>query len=598
MNNEQRNKFIQNYFDNDKTNSAIMLNGSWGIGKSYYIKNELINHFKKISVDRGVDREKRKRYKNNIVIVSLYGLNSVGEISKDIYLQLRLLKRLYKIISKPSELEMISIIACKTLFRNSDSKLDLSQSVKDIEKFYKSIDLNNKLIILEDMERSNIDPIDILAFANSLVEHGNSKVVLVGNESEFKNGETSTVKYELIKEKTVGDTINFYPSNINDAIEKIMKSYGNTHFKKIIQCKDGVNIFREVESIMRVGDISNYNLRAFKCACQKFCDIFRDIDYDFDCNFLSCVFLSLVAFFLRKNKCDKIRWTDEFIFSTKLGTHKYPLCKCFYDYIFKHTIDAEAVKFHNDEFVKQQFKKENNNEVRGVLEKIFNYSVEKESDITRSIEKLKELLSDNKISINLYGKIGNYIIAIKSIGCAVGLIDECKILILENLRLISASRQTKYAEIAAMTRTSIDGELGNAEYSEFEAKLKAICYDTNNIDRIYKFSTNNVEKVCEDILVQKGKLMAGKQFASKIDLQCLIETLMECSASQIQDIRSMFLSMYGASNVKNFLHDDKDTLNKILTEIDEIIEQESFDKIQKMQMQYLTTNLKDIISLL
>lgn len=35
---EQLNNTIKNYLDNDKTNSAIMLTGEWGSGKSYYIK--------------------------------------------------------------------------------------------------------------------------------------------------------------------------------------------------------------------------------------------------------------------------------------------------------------------------------------------------------------------------------------------------------------------------------------------------------------------------------------------------------------------------------------------------------------------------------
>lgn len=34
---EQLNNTIKNYLDNDKTNSAIMLTGEWGSGKSYYI---------------------------------------------------------------------------------------------------------------------------------------------------------------------------------------------------------------------------------------------------------------------------------------------------------------------------------------------------------------------------------------------------------------------------------------------------------------------------------------------------------------------------------------------------------------------------------
>lgn len=69
------NSFILNYVNNDKTGRAIMLSGEWGSGKSYYIKNTL----KPFIEDK--DRQ--------CVVVSLYGLSSLSEISKAIYIELR-----------------------------------------------------------------------------------------------------------------------------------------------------------------------------------------------------------------------------------------------------------------------------------------------------------------------------------------------------------------------------------------------------------------------------------------------------------------------------------------------------------------------------
>ena len=39
MTNGDLNQFILHYLTKDKTHSAIMLTGSWGTGKSYYIQN-------------------------------------------------------------------------------------------------------------------------------------------------------------------------------------------------------------------------------------------------------------------------------------------------------------------------------------------------------------------------------------------------------------------------------------------------------------------------------------------------------------------------------------------------------------------------------
>lgn len=44
MNYRECNLYIENYLNNDKTQSAIMLTAPWGTGKSHYIQNELLPH--------------------------------------------------------------------------------------------------------------------------------------------------------------------------------------------------------------------------------------------------------------------------------------------------------------------------------------------------------------------------------------------------------------------------------------------------------------------------------------------------------------------------------------------------------------------------
>lgn len=75
---EELNAFIKNYIENDKTGRAIMLKSDWGTGKSYYIKNTLKPFLE--SMDGG---------NHDCVIVSLYGLTDLVDISKSIYVDLR-----------------------------------------------------------------------------------------------------------------------------------------------------------------------------------------------------------------------------------------------------------------------------------------------------------------------------------------------------------------------------------------------------------------------------------------------------------------------------------------------------------------------------
>ena len=76
MTTEQLNYYIKHYLEEDKTKSAIMLNAPWGTGKSYYIQNELIPFLAKGKTNR-------------CVVVSMYGLTKLSEISKSLYLEIR-----------------------------------------------------------------------------------------------------------------------------------------------------------------------------------------------------------------------------------------------------------------------------------------------------------------------------------------------------------------------------------------------------------------------------------------------------------------------------------------------------------------------------
>lgn len=65
-------KEIKYYIDTDFYNYAVMIDGAWGSGKTYFVKNVLL---KKIE-----SNEKRVLY------VSLYGISNIQELGKKLYL--------------------------------------------------------------------------------------------------------------------------------------------------------------------------------------------------------------------------------------------------------------------------------------------------------------------------------------------------------------------------------------------------------------------------------------------------------------------------------------------------------------------------------
>ena len=291
MNQNELNEYIKHYLEKDKTQSAIMLSAPWGTGKSYYINNVLVPYLSK--------------YGKKVIIVSLYGLKDIKEISKSIFFESK-----FKLANKNSAGINTGKIIAKTVIQGVASffGVDLNVKKKDLEKLYSSIDLSDKLIILEDVERTQIDILELLGFVNSLVERDSVKVLLVTNKDEIltydetENGkkqeyDKKTKEYIKIKEKTIGDTILFFPST-RDAIKNIISSFSN----------DKLNIVSEDKNIIEIEDImakvDSFNLRSFIFGCQKTIDIFEQIDEELDDDFCKSIFYSNIAFCLKWKK----RW--------------------------------------------------------------------------------------------------------------------------------------------------------------------------------------------------------------------------------------------------------------------------------------------------
>lgn len=165
---QELNQYILHYLTEDKTKSAIMLTGPWGTGKSYYIQNELKPFL-----------EKKENGGHSCVIVSLYGLKDTAEISKSIYLGTRM-----KFLTAASEKSTTVTFAGETIIKGIAGAfgVDLSVSERSLKRLYASVNLTGKLVVLEDLERSGIDILEVLGYVNNLVEQDGVKVLLVANE--------------------------------------------------------------------------------------------------------------------------------------------------------------------------------------------------------------------------------------------------------------------------------------------------------------------------------------------------------------------------------------------------------------------------------
>lgn len=394
MKNDELTKYIKHYLEKDKTGRAIMLSGDWGIGKSYYVKNEL-------------EPTLKDDLKIKCVVVSLYGLDTVEDISKNIYLELRVRK-----FKEKCEGRTAGIVFGKTLLKGLTTRIGVNLSIadKDMKRIYNSIDLSKKLIILEDIERSKIDIIDVMGYVNNLVEQDGAKVLIVANENEIikeeiinnskeqsdkdldwssfeekeKEYTVETKEYFKIKEKTISDTLEF-EGNLGDAAKEIIISYNNDLLSK----------FKNEECIKEICDLfeicNSNNLRSFMYACQKTVNIFEKLK-EKDDEFIKAIFYGIICFSLRQKAGNIMKGDGGENYSVNLGTEKYPLFKYLKSDEIFNTYIGEIDKTYKDEYIqlREEMVKSLNKNI--VVIEDFEYSHEQVQVLVDYVRKNKELL--------------------------------------------------------------------------------------------------------------------------------------------------------------------------------------------------------------
>lgn len=172
---------ICDYVRKPYTDYAVMINGEWGSGKTYFWNNKLRSRLEAITVNE-------KRYKT--IYMSLYGINSLEEISKKIFIETNpmISKSLKRFIDTREGNLIPEYVKTGLDMANLFGSMHFSSDKVDFSKLFA---IDDKILCFDDLERANVDVIDILGYINNFVEHDGIKTILICNESElatkFKN---------------------------------------------------------------------------------------------------------------------------------------------------------------------------------------------------------------------------------------------------------------------------------------------------------------------------------------------------------------------------------------------------------------------------
>ena len=149
---------IAEYLKNSKAEYAVMIDGEWGSGKTYFLTHSLMRIME--TIDMGKDKRRKYAY------VSLYGAKSIDEVSKEIVFQCFGKKHKKKVETADAVMETASNILTASL---GAVNIDLSKIKETLAK----IDINNWIICFDDLERCCLPISEMLGYINRLVEHNN-----------------------------------------------------------------------------------------------------------------------------------------------------------------------------------------------------------------------------------------------------------------------------------------------------------------------------------------------------------------------------------------------------------------------------------------
>lgn len=575
-----------------------MLTGEWGSGKTYYIERDLVPFL--------------NDNKATSVVVSLYGFDDISMISKSIYMELRM----STLGGKHSETVTTGKVIAKNVLKNITglAGINLGLDDKDLTELYESVNLKDKLLILEDVERSNISVTSLLGYVNGLVERDGVKVLLVANENEIlrkterkmefdfskisdnkksdnteKNVPEEVKLYLRIKEKTISDTIQFN-GDFEQAVEQIIKEFDNYKLNMIFQRDQ--ELYKTVSNTVR--NICGKNLRTFIFAIQKTVDVIDKMDSnDYEDDFFECLMFGIIC--LSSNiKADEFpKWDGNDYLSTKLGSNDMPLMRFAYDYIRWQNFDKSSVHKVYEAYKEFRFFERHAEYKDPDLRILSNYSEETEEHVLLALKNVeKKLNAPDEIGIHAYCKLAYYMIYV---GSVVGFDykKSCELMI-KNAKGIGSKTNTD-ADIFFSHTYCIEDEKIKRVYEEFLKQLaESISFE--NKQQMFSYDPEDIEELYNNVCRNTNDYITGHRFLSKYNMDNIGEMLLKSTSEQLHDFRGILFAVYRNAGKGEFNEKDIEAMKQLLAIVEEKYDGENmWDKIQLMQINWLKSNLKDFI---
>lgn len=308
LNDEKLIEVIDEYRDKsllEEKKFAIMIDGEWGSGKTYFI-----------------DKYRNNKLDKKIIYISLFGVKTLEKLEdKIIYEQI------------VSEYEGKKGVVINGIRKTTDATLKIISSLfkdDDVKKLVKDIPLESIIntlskpegyfIILDDFERCEIEINELLGYIDVLLKKNGC--LIVGSENDFCNSRDCQIieKYNKTKEKIISN-IYYYNPDIEVALSNIIKNSNISSItQKILEenCKELVTVFNKTGC---------KNIRTLKFIINEYNRLINKIDFsqleEKEIQLLEMLLLDVLKYLTYKAICLKkgIVYTNNYEYDDEVDEH-------------------------------------------------------------------------------------------------------------------------------------------------------------------------------------------------------------------------------------------------------------------------------------
>lgn len=597
MNIENIKSIFIDYLVNKNTNYALLLNGNWGSGKSFFWKNSLI----KIANENGYD----------YIYISLNGINKIETLEHLLFL------KLLPIIGKKENGLLKNTTTLLTNVINKVSSHYLKTSISDIFKGV-SVDgfnFSKYIICFDDLERSQIPLKEILGFINNYVEHKNLKTIILADETEI-NKSQNDIGYNNIKEKLIGRVLNF-KLDINQTLPELLKKYQTsninyynflTHYQEYIneilieynqQNLRTISFYLEIlekihthisnehekfiKEIILFSIIVTIEFKTGKISSNDF-NKFEDFA---GYNRFTILTESIIFNSQKKENSDGVKTKKEEFKETYLTKRlaEYAIYPSIYSFILSGYLNVEDLK--NQLINKNKFEFGTPESVAYSRLLNYNFRLLSDSEFEQLLTEVKNYAEKGCYAIYDYSQMANfyYFFGTKKLTNLSN--EEIKKFILKGLT--ESSKKKEIDENAFENLFHFEAE--NEQVEEIREVIKGFHEeikkekDTEKSNELIGYIKDNNDKSIKDFFT---KFNFSTDLFLYINVESFFKEIINTQNSTIETLNRLIASRYKSINIGEFLYEDINVLEQLKEKLELYIEEE---KTIKPLRQFILNNL-------